>query len=174
MPAAGASSMRRTGPCSTGCFQPFSGPCPPALLSGHRRTPDGCPQPPTPSPHQQHRHRQQHRQPRPCLTAAAAPCSRATVSTCGLAPRSRRNVAGGGSSASSARGLPAAAALPELLAALAESPSRDYYSLLFAAVGAIVWVKVFDLLAAKGVLEKVGWVHVFERCAGVLMGEGGL
>ncbi|PNH07316.1 putative phytol kinase, chloroplastic, partial [Tetrabaena socialis] len=45
-------------------------------------------------------------------------------------------------------------AVPELLSSLAASPFRDYYLLAVAAVGAAVWVKVFDVLAAKGVLEQ--------------------
>lgn len=47
-------------------------------------------------------------------------------------------------------------ALPELLAAVAASPLRDWYCFVAAAIGAYVWVKIFDTLAAAGVLDKVG------------------
>ncbi|GLI65312.1 hypothetical protein VaNZ11_008854 [Volvox africanus] len=46
------------------------------------------------------------------------------------------------------------AAVPEFLASLAVSTYRDYYVVALAAVGAAVWVKIFDLLAVKGVLEQ--------------------
>ncbi|GIL55636.1 hypothetical protein Vafri_11191 [Volvox africanus] len=46
------------------------------------------------------------------------------------------------------------AVVPDFLASLAVSPYRDYYVVVFAAVGAAVWVKIFDLLAVKGALEQ--------------------
>jgi hypothetical protein len=46
-------------------------------------------------------------------------------------------------------------AVSELIASLAASPYRDYYVLSCAGLGAVVWVKVFDLLAANGTLEQV-------------------
>ncbi|KAG2454183.1 hypothetical protein HYH02_001218 [Chlamydomonas schloesseri] len=42
----------------------------------------------------------------------------------------------------------------EFVGALAASPYRDYYVLAGAAVGAVVWVKLFDYLAANGTLEQ--------------------
>ncbi|KAG2432627.1 hypothetical protein HXX76_008967 [Chlamydomonas incerta] len=45
-------------------------------------------------------------------------------------------------------------ALPEFVDALAASPYRDYYVLTGAAIGAVVWVKLFDYLAANGTLEQ--------------------
>lgn len=50
-------------------------------------------------------------------------------------------------------------ALPEFVGALAASPYRDYYVLAGAAVGAVVWVKLFDYLAANGTLEQVRQRH---------------
>eukprot|EP00198_Chlamydomonas_reinhardtii_P005271 XP_001694607.1 phytol kinase-related protein [Chlamydomonas reinhardtii] len=46
------------------------------------------------------------------------------------------------------------AAASHFVGALAASPYRDYYVLAGAAVGAVVWVKLFDYLAANGTLEQ--------------------
>lgn len=50
-------------------------------------------------------------------------------------------------------------ALAEAIDAAASSPNRDLYCLAFTIVGSLVWVKIFDLLATRGVLDQVcAWV----------------
>jgi hypothetical protein len=33
--------------------------------------------------------------------------------------------------------------------------ARDYYCLLFTVIGSLVWVKIFDLLATRGIVDQV-------------------
>ncbi len=74
-----------------------------------------------------------------------------------LAPRqvSRYSPSSDDSSAAT-RSSVATSALPGILATLAVSPYRDVYCAVAAAIGATIWVKIFNTLAKRGVLDQVG------------------
>lgn len=46
-------------------------------------------------------------------------------------------------------------ALASALTEVAASPFRDYYCLALTVAGSVIWVKVFDVLATRGVLDQV-------------------
>jgi hypothetical protein len=62
----------------------------------------------------------------------------------------------------------ATAALPGVVAQIASSPYRDGICMGLAAVGNIIWVKLFNLLATNGVLEQVRsrWLETGRFCVG--------
>ncbi|GLC36164.1 hypothetical protein PLESTB_001373600 [Pleodorina starrii] len=91
----------------------------------------------------------------PCGVAVSArdSCCLGVASNSSLRRRPFTAVKGPGAAAP-ARLARTPAAVPELLAPLAASPYRDYYVVAGAAVGAAVWVKFFDMLAANGTLDQ--------------------
>ncbi len=63
------------------------------------------------------------------------------------------------SSRTGSSGLQKCNALPEALAAMADSPYRDAACFGVGTVGAAAMVKLFDMLASNGVLEQVKFAY---------------